>query len=954
MAERPDTENEDDLALAGGLVTAPRYHATAAPRYHTTATVPARGSHEYTDYRLAVQIAAAETSGMSTIYPMDSMLSDKADTHTDDGPASAGFRLNLQAMPTANFPRFPSLHQQPPRPWWMATEMERAAACLADNWCYPLTVASTPRLEDIESLDENPAISFAPGDHQNKKTPPRSATAVPSHAAAVRQHGSTTTDSDGSELTNPIYNPVPARGRLYTVPAIDETSSPRNRCPAADSNTATAHPSYSTTATAHPLYSTTATAHPKDTTIVPATAHTLYSTTATAHPRETTTAPATAQQINNTMATATAPAVYTTTAPETRSITIRTLDNKNPDVRSRRESISHTDYECNSAVYPPDFRNESINKRFDSPSRYRDNDCDGPNPLYARSDKHQMTNNQVFPDSPHDHKLAQQQRHYDSNKHDEADQHRGEHHYTAAPPSYHSQYVKGPSHSPRGPHRAPPEFNMTARYEDDHKYIPPHNRREQQEVKTSTMNQSHNPDRTSSKQPVDSDSYHVPNRNNNRSQDARENSNYPPSRNNWSTTRVSNNRSRQGNYPQARRLDPASPDGGRHNSRWDSFNSSGNRSSYRPKPKFNLKTFGRDENYTIDEFISVMDDYVLGFPGQTEETCAVVKSYLTGEASSVVIDADAKTWEEIKAVLLDHYRPAGEDRTHMAALLAMQRKRGEAPSSLAVRIRTSTRKAYPNLKLNDLDAHMIQIFLRAMNDKDLVKTVLTNDVREYKKVVEISTRLDLAEGNKAADTISHRKPSLLHFQTEKQRDEMDEATIARVSKIVLSSLDEAKADKEKHTDRGRPKDRQRQYSADKSQNRRDFSNPRRDYSNQRRDSQGQRRDYGNNRNDRSWDRNRDSGRPRSQSDQRGSNRYGNSTRSSDRRNNDTNVQGSARPRSNSRNRPCYKCHGMGHFLLECPSQNWYKKDGSIDHEKDELELKKNNTAPNDQRTPNRP
>ena len=95
-------------------------------------------------------------------------------------------------------------------------------------------------------------------------------------------------------------------------------------------------------------------------------------------------------------------------------------------------------------------------------------------------------------------------------------------------------------------------------------------------------------------------------------------------------------------------------------------------------PKFNLKTFGRDDNYTIDEFISVMGDYILGFPGQDNEMRAVVKSYLTGEASNVVIDADAKTWDEIKTVLLEHYRPAGEDRMHMAALMAMQKNKHEA------------------------------------------------------------------------------------------------------------------------------------------------------------------------------------------------------------------------------------------------------------------------------------
>ena len=82
-------------------------------------------------------------------------------------------------------------------------------------------------------------------------------------------------------------------------------------------------------------------------------------------------------------------------------------------------------------------------------------------------------------------------------------------------------------------------------------------------------------------------------------------------------------------------------------------------------------------------------------------------------------------------MLLEHYRPEGEDRTHMTALIAMRRKKGEAPSSLSVRIRTSTRKAYPHLTLKELDSHMIQTFIQAMGDKDLKKVVLTNDVRDF-------------------------------------------------------------------------------------------------------------------------------------------------------------------------------------------------------------------------------
>ena len=185
---------------------------------------------------------------------------------------------------------------------------------------------------------------------------------------------------------------------------------------------------------------------------------------------------------------------------------------------------------------------------------------------------------------------------------------------------------------------------------------------------------------------------------------------------------------------------------------------------------------------------------------------------------------------------------------------------------------TSTRKAYPNLNLSELDAHMIQTFLRAMDDKIPTTTVLTNDVRNFKKVVEVATRLDLAAGNAPADAIVYKKPSVLHFQSERHRDEMDEATIARVSKLVISDLENSKAVKEKTTDRGRSRDRRRQFSSDRSTDKRDYSNQRRDYSNQRRDytnqrrdSQGHRHDDADKNRDRSRGRCPDSGRQRSQS-----------------------------------------------------------------------------------------
>ena len=60
-----------------------------------------------------------------------------------------------------------------------------------------------------------------------------------------------------------------------------------------------------------------------------------------------------------------------------------------------------------------------------------------------------------------------------------------------------------------------------------------------------------------------------------------------------------------------------------------------------------------------------------------------------------------------------------------------------------------------------------------------------------------------------------------------------------------------------------------------------------------------------------------------------------------------------RPRSTSNNRPrnCYKCQAYGHFIVTCPSDRWYKKDGSIDYDREKFEKERAaKTDPNGPRT----
>ena len=49
----------------------------------------------------------------------------------------------------------------------------------------------------------------------------------------------------------------------------------------------------------------------------------------------------------------------------------------------------------------------------------------------------------------------------------------------------------------------------------------------------------------------------------------------------------------------------------------------------------------------------------------------------------------------------------------------------------------------------------------------------------------------------------------------------------------------------------------------------------------------------------------------------------------------------SRPRSSSRTRACFKCHGQGHFIADCTSTHWYHRDGTVDVDRDQLEARKN-------------
>ena len=334
-----------------------------------------------------------------------------------------------------------------------------------------------------------------------------------------------------------------------------------------------------------------------------------------------------------------------------------------------------------------------------------------------------------------------------------------------------------------------------------------------------------------------------------------------------------------------------------------------------PRPKFNLRTFGRDPLYTIEEFVATMNDYVTSFGDCEEEAVASIKSYLTGEASALVIDSGAREWEEIREVLIRHYVPPGHEKTHQAALTSMRLLKGETPTSLSVRVKTTMRKAFPTLDRRNRDPLMGNTFLQALGDEDITRAVLAQNIESFEEVVQLASRMTLA-----GITCSSRprsKPSLLHFRDRRDDDESEQGTIARISQIVVSKVDDVM--------KNRPWE-----NRSRSRDNRSSSNGQSMTPNTNRSTGSGSNGYQNN----------------------GGNR--NRTPSAGRRPPYSGGDGAARPRSTSRSGACYKCRGKGHYIANCPSEDWYNLDGTIDVERTRIENEKKAKDPNGQGTPDQP
>ena len=182
----------------------------------------------------------------------------------------------------------------------------------------------------------------------------------------------------------------------------------------------------------------------------------------------------------------------------------------------------------------------------------------------------------------------------------------------------------------------------------------------------------------------------------------------------------------------------------------------------------------------------------------------------------------------------------------------------------------------------------------------------------------------------ATTSTVRRQSGVMRFQTWSVEDEISEGTMFRLAKVFTDQMEERVDDRFREEDRYRQ--RRDRSEEDRYRQRRDQSENRR-WSGSTRAVSNQREPYQN----------------------RGSNEPYRARTPSTGRNRGTSRDGSrGRARSSSETRRCYKCQGRGHLLANCPSVDWYRPDGTIDHEKSKIDQKNHTDDPNGKGTPTRP
>ena len=181
----------------------------------------------------------------------------------------------------------------------------------------------------------------------------------------------------------------------------------------------------------------------------------------------------------------------------------------------------------------------------------------------------------------------------------------------------------------------------------------------------------------------------------------------------------------------------------------------------------------------------------------------------------------------------------------------------------------------------------------------------------------MATRFHLAEGYAPLHATHQEMSSVQTSDVEQSNKQLDETDNAHITKIALAVID-IMYKPEELTDRGLSLERLERVD---SRRHRDSSGGLRDRSYTRHDYSGRSRSY--------------SGRSYVDHDV------------------DPETRSDSEPKSDSRANPCCKCQGLGHSLLQCSSSHWYTKNGSIDIEKEQMEMyrqAKNKVNPKEQRT----
>ena len=200
-----------------------------------------------------------------------------------------------------------------------------------------------------------------------------------------------------------------------------------------------------------------------------------------------------------------------------------------------------------------------------------------------------------------------------------------------------------------------------------------------------------------------------------------------------------------------------------------------------------LDTFKGENRERLDDFVYQFEEFATSHAWDQIETCRQARTHLRGVALAYVCRAPLppRTWQELKNLLTRRFQPRDLTSAYKAQFRAWRRQRNEDIHTYVDVLQKLAEMAWPFLDPLAREEMVVDQFLTGLDNHELRVQVATSDVRRIEDLMRIARSLEAVEGEETGRSHARRNPAQARFAEE---NEGSESEVARIADQILAKI----------------------------------------------------------------------------------------------------------------------------------------------------------------------